>query len=135
MIDLGELECASLSSREVGERIAERAMEAGGSPQPPMATITLTGADRRVFQSMDPAILQEARSRLLDLKISVRSDNAATPLLERRDLTGVNYTELFREYLKGRGLDDRRYRFVSGKGSEIIRKVMAGETGDEDAAQ
>jgi exonuclease SbcD len=133
MIDLGELACADLSSREVGEQIAERAIQAAARAQePPLALITLTGADRRGFQ--DLPLLQDARSQLLDLKIVVRSDIAGTPLTDRQDLKGVNYVDLFGEYLAGRGLDDRKRRFVSEKGSEIIRRVMAGETGEGDAA-
>jgi exonuclease SbcD len=135
MIDLGELACADLSSREVGEKIAGRVLQAGSSLQPPMALITLRDADRRLSQSMDPAILAEARSRLLDLKIVVRSDTAGTPLTDRQDLKGVNYVALFGEYLAGRGLDDRKRRFVSGKGSAIIRRVMDGEAGEGDAAR
>jgi DNA repair protein SbcD/Mre11 len=136
MIDLGELDCADLSPRVVGEQVAERIMHAAaGSPQPPLARITLRNANQRVFQSMDPAILTEARSQLLDLKIVVRSDTAGTPLTDRQDLKGVNYVDLFGEYLAGRGLDDRKRRFVSGKGSEIIRRVIAGEAGEGDAAR
>jgi hypothetical protein len=100
-----------------------------------MVTVTLAGADRRLLQSLDPAILQEVRSRLLDLKINIRSEPAGTPLIGRRDLTGVNYVDLFKEYLRGRGLSERRLRYVSEKGSEIIGLVMAGDGGEEDAAQ
>jgi DNA repair exonuclease SbcCD nuclease subunit len=134
LVDLGELECASLSPREVGEEMAGRALRADGSGQPPMAVITLTGTDRRTLQSVDPGILQEARSRLLDLKIVIRSEPSGTPLMDRRDLTGVNYAELFGEYLKDRGLDDRKHRFVLEKGSDIIHRVMAGDAGEGDAA-
>lgn len=133
MIDLGELECASLSPREVGEEIAERAIGAADSARPAMATITLTGTSRRMLQSMDPGILQDARSCLLDMKIVVRSEASGTPLTDRRDLTGVNYTELFVDYLKTRNLDEKKHRFVLEKGSTVIRKVMAGEAGEEDA--
>jgi len=136
MIDLGELDCADLSPRVVGEQMAERVMHAAaGSPQPPLARITLRNADQWVFQSMDPAILTEARSQLLNLKIVVRSDTAGTPLTDRQDLKGVNYIDLFGEYLAGRGLDDQKRRFVSERGSEIIRRVMAGEAGEGDAAR
>jgi DNA repair exonuclease SbcCD nuclease subunit len=134
MVDLGDLECASLSAREVGEEIAERTGHAEGSPQSPMAIVTLTGANRRMLQSMDPEILREARSRLLDLRIVVRSDPSGTPLSDRRDLTGVNYAELFGEYLKGQDLGKREGDFVLGKGGEVIRRVMAGDAGEGDAA-
>ncbi|MDD1666192.1 MAG: hypothetical protein LUQ23_01480, partial [Methanomicrobiales archaeon] len=79
--------------------------------------------------------LTEARSQLLNLKIVVRSDTAGTPLTDRQDLKGVNYIDLFGEYLAGRGLDDQKRRFVSERGSEIIRRVMAGEAGEGDAAR
>lgn len=134
MVDLGELDCSSLSSREIGEEIAERCLHEGRSQQPAMARITLSGADRRVLQSMDPGLLQEARSRFLDLRIVVRSEPAGTPLTDRRDLTGVDYVELFAEYLGGQGLESRAHTFVLGKGSEVIRRVMAGEPGEGDAA-
>ncbi|MDD1667220.1 MAG: metallophosphoesterase, partial [Methanomicrobiales archaeon] len=105
MVDLGELACADLSPREVGEQIAERAIQAAaGSQQPPLALITLTGADRHVLQAIDPSLRQDAGSQLLNLKIAARSDTAGTPLTDRRDLTGVDYIRLFGEYLEGRGL-------------------------------
>ena len=134
MIDLGRLDCTSLSPREIGDAIAERAMQAAGSPQPPMAVITLAGADRRALRSLDPAVLTEARGRLLDLKFTVLSDEPHAPLAGRRDLSGADYAGLFGEYLKGMGLEERKHRFVSEKGTEILRWVMAGEPGDGDAA-
>jgi DNA repair exonuclease SbcCD nuclease subunit len=134
MIDLGEVDCAGLSTRDVGEKIEEMAIQAAkGSQQPPMVLITLAGADRHVRQAIDP-LLQDAKSELLNLKISERKDTPGTPLTDRRDLSGVDYVELFGEYLAGRGLDNRKRRFVEGKGSEIIRKVMASGEGDHDAA-
>jgi exonuclease SbcD len=134
MVDLGELDCGSLSTREVGEEIAQRAHQADGSGQPAMAVVSLTGANRRVLQSMDPGILQEARSRLLDLKILVQSAPPGTPLAGRHDLVGVDYVHLFGEYLKEQHLGERRHEFVLGKGSGVIRKVMAGGAGEDDAA-
>ena len=133
MIDLGELACEALSPRDVGEGIAGRVEHADTPGQPAMAVITLSGTNRRVLQAVDPGILQEARSHLLDLKIVVRSGASGTPLTDRRDLTGVNYVDLFREYLKEQGLESRKHEFVLGKGSDVIRKVMAGEAGEADA--
>ena len=135
MRDLGELDCTSLSSREIGEEISGLALAAGGSGEPAMAVITLTGAERRVLQAVDPALLQEARDRFLDLKIAVRSTQQGTPLSGRRDLQGVDYGELFGEYLREAGLDERKHRFVLAKGREVIRKVLAGEEGGRDAAR
>ncbi|HVN66188.1 MAG TPA: metallophosphoesterase [Methanomicrobiales archaeon] len=133
--DLGELDCTSLTSREIGEEIAHRAQAAGEPGEPAMAIITLAGAERRTLQAMDPALLQEARDRFLDLKIAARSTPQGAPLAGgRRDLAGVDYGELFGEYLKDRGLDEARHRFVLSKGREVIRKVMAGEGGGGDAA-
>ncbi|HXW99221.1 MAG TPA: metallophosphoesterase [Methanomicrobiales archaeon] len=134
MLDLGTLDCTSLSSRELGERIAERARQATGSPQPPMAVITLAGADRRALRSLDPAVLQDARDHLLDLKFTVLSGEAHAPLAGRRDLVGADYVRLFGEYLDGMGLEERKHHFVAEKGSAILRRVMAGEPGDGDAA-
>jgi len=134
MRDLGGLDCTSLSSREIGDEIAARSLQAGGTGEPAMAVITLSGAERRVLQAVDPSLLQEARDRFLDLKIAMRSTPAGTPLAGRRDLEGVDYGELFGEYLKDRGLDERKHRFVLAKGREVIRMVMAGEREDGDAA-
>jgi DNA repair exonuclease SbcCD nuclease subunit len=134
MRDLGELDCASLSSREIGEEIAGRALRAGASGEPAMAVITLEGAERRVLQSVDPGILQDARERFLDLKIAVRSAAKGTPLADWRDLAGVNYAELFGEYLKSQSLEEQKHRYVLEKGREVIRKVMAGEAGERDGA-
>ncbi|HMA05598.1 MAG TPA: metallophosphoesterase [Methanomicrobiales archaeon] len=134
MVDLGELQCSSLSSREVGEAILGKVPEATSSGQPVMAIVTLTGTDRRLLQSVDPEILQEARSRVLDLRIAVRTETSETPLSGRRDLTGVNYVDLFREYLEGRNLGKKESEFVLGKGGEVIRRVMAGDAGEDDAA-
>jgi exonuclease SbcD len=134
MIDLGELECEGLASREIGEEIAGRALHADTSGQPAMAVITLAGATRRMIQSMDPGLLQDARSRLLDLKIAVRSGDSGTPLTARRSLTGVNYVDLFGGYLKDQNLGEKEHRFIFENGSAVIRKVMAGEeAGEEDA--
>ena len=107
MIDLGELECESLSSREVGEEIAGRALKADTAGQPVMAVITLAGTTRRMLQSVDPGVLQDARSRLLDLKIVIRSGASGTPLTDSRSLTGVNYVDLFNGYLKDQNLAKR----------------------------
>jgi DNA repair exonuclease SbcCD nuclease subunit len=133
MIDLGELACETLSAREVGEGISGRVQHADVAGQPAMAVITLSGTNRRVLQAVDPGILQEARSLLLDLKIVVRSGPSGIPLTDRRDLAGVNYVDLFGEYLKGQGLESRRHEFVLGKGSDVIREIMAGEAGETDA--
>jgi len=133
MIDLGELECETLSSPEVGEEIAERALQAGTSGQPAMALITLAGTTRRMLQSMDPGLLQDARSRLLDLKIAVRLGASGTPLTDRRSLTGVDYVELFGGYLKNQNLGEKEQLFIFDRGSAVIRKVMAGEAGEDDA--
>ena len=134
MIDLGELDCSSLAPREVGEGITGRVVRALSSGQPPMATIALTGTERRLLRSMDPGLLGEARSRLLDLKIQVRTGPSDIPAIARRDLTGVNYVELFGEYLGGRGLGSREHRFVLERGSDVIRKVMTSEGEEGDAA-
>ena len=133
MIDLGEVACEGLSSREVGGEIARRALHADTPAQPAMAVITLAGTSRRMLQSMDPVLLQEARSRLLDLKIVVRSAESGTPLSDRRSLSGVNHVDLFDGYLKEQHLCEKEYRFVFERGSAVIRTVMAGEGGEEDA--
>ncbi|MDD1664194.1 MAG: metallophosphoesterase [Methanomicrobiales archaeon] len=133
MIDLGELECEALSSREVGEEIAARALQAAASGQPAMAVITLAGTTRRMLQSMDPGLLQDARYRLLDLKIAVRAGVSGTPLTDRRSLAGVNYVDLFRGYLKNQNLAEKQHRFILEKGSAVIRRVMVGGAGEEDA--
>jgi DNA repair protein SbcD/Mre11 len=134
MIDLGEVDCTGLPARDVGEKIAEKAIHAAkGSPQPPMVLITLAGADRQVRQAIDP-LLHDARSELLNLKIAERTETPGTPLTDRRDLTGVDYVELFGEFLDGRGLDDQKRHFIGEKGSEVIRKVMVPDEEDRDAA-
>ncbi len=133
MIDLGELECGALSSREVGEEIAGRAAHADSSGQPAMAVITLAGTSRRMLQSMDPGILEDTRSRLLDLKVIVRSAESGTPLSDRQGLTGVDYVDLFAGYLKDQNLGEKEHHFILERGSAVIRGVMAGEGGDEDA--
>jgi exonuclease SbcD len=135
MANLGELDCSGLTSREIGDEILGRAQKAGGSAEPAMAVITLTGAERRVLQAMDPGSLQEARDRFLDLKIAVRTAPQGTPLADRHDLAGVDYGELFGEFLKEQALDERKHRFVLAKGREVIRKVMAGEERSRDAAR
>ncbi|MDD1664028.1 MAG: metallophosphoesterase [Methanomicrobiales archaeon] len=135
MIDLGELECETLSSREVGEEIAGRALHVPTSGQPAMAIITLTGIKRRTFQSVDPGLLQEARSRFLELRTSFRSDPSGAPLTDHRDLAGVNYVDLFGEYLKNQNLAEREHRFILEKGSVVIRRLMEGEAGEEDATR
>jgi DNA repair exonuclease SbcCD nuclease subunit len=134
MMDLGELDCTSLSSREVGEEIHGRALRVGGTPEPALAIITLLGAEKRVLHSVDPGVLQDARGRFLDLKISVRSAATGTPVADWRDLPGVDYADLFGEYLKGQGLGERKHRYVLEKGREVIRRVMAGEAGGGDGA-
>jgi hypothetical protein len=83
---------------------------------------------------VDPGILQDARERFLDLKIAVRSAAKGTPLADWRDLAGVNYAELFGEYLKSQSLEEQKHRYVLEKGREVIRKVMAGEAGERDGA-
>ena len=135
MIDLGELECEGLSSQEVSEAIAGRVLHADTSGQPAMAVITLTGTDRRMLQSIDPGVLQDARSCLLNLKIAVRSGISSTPLTDRRSLTGVNYVDLFDGYLKDQNLGEIEHRFILERGSAVIRKVMAGDAGEEDATR
>jgi exonuclease SbcD len=133
MIDLGELECEGLSSREVGEEIVGRAEHAYTSGQPAMAIITLAGTNRRLLRAMDPGLLQGARSRFLDLKIAIRVEASGTPLTDRRSLTGVNYIDLFGDYLKSQNLGEKEHRFIFERGSAVIRKVMAGEAGADDA--
>jgi exonuclease SbcD len=135
MIDLGELECETLSSREVGEEIAGRALHVPTSDQPAMAIITLTGIKRRTFQSVDPGLLQEARSRFLELRTSFSSGASGAPLTDHRDLAGVNYVDLFGEYLKNQNLAEREHRFILEKGSVVIRRLMEGEAGEEDATR
>jgi exonuclease SbcD len=133
LTDLGELDCSDLTSGEIGEEIAARSLRAAGQEEPAMAIITLSGAERRVLQAMDPALLQQARDRFLDLKIAIRSTTQGTPLSGRRDLRGIDYGELFGEYLKDQGLGEERHGFVFAKGREVIRKVMTGEGVDRDA--
>jgi DNA repair protein SbcD/Mre11 len=135
LIDLGELDCSELTSREIGEEIARRTQADTGPAGPAMAVITLTAAERRILQAVDPGILQEARDRFLDLKIAVRPTPAGAPLAGRRDLDSADYGELFGEYLKDRGLDERKHRFVLAKGRDVIRQVMAGEGGGRGAAR
>jgi DNA repair exonuclease SbcCD nuclease subunit len=132
MVDLGEVECGGLSPREAGEAISglARGLECGGDA--PMAMVTLTGTDRKLLQAMDQGILREARESLLDLRIQVKSAGEGTPLTERHDLRGVNYVDLFGEYLQGQQLPGRQHRYVQEKGSAVIRQVMA-EEGEEDA--
>jgi DNA repair protein SbcD/Mre11 len=132
MLDLGEVECGDLTPRQLGEAIAGRVEGIESGEEPPMAMVILTGADRKTFQAMDPGILQEARERLLDLRIQVKAAGEGTPLTERHDLRGVNYVDLFGEYLEGQHLPERQHRYVREKGSAVIRQVMAGE-GEEDA--
>lgn len=135
MINLGELECEALSSREVGDEIAERVLHADTTSQPAMAVITLAGTTRRMLQSMDPGLLQDVRSHLLDLKIAIQSGASGTPLTDRRSLTGVNYVDLFGGYLKDQNLGEKEHRFILERGSAVIREVMAETAGEEDAAR
>jgi UDP-2,3-diacylglucosamine pyrophosphatase LpxH len=132
MMDLGEVECGDLSPRQVGEEIAGRVEGIAFGEEWPMALVALAGADRKTLQAMDPAVLQEVRDRLLDLRIQVKAPGEGTPLTERHDLRGVNYVDLFGEYLQGQHLPERQHRYVLEKGSVVIRQVMAGE-GEEDA--
>jgi hypothetical protein len=67
------------------------------------------------------------------LKIAVRSEDSGTPLTNRRSLTGVNYVDLFGGYLKDQNLGEKEHRVIFERGSAVIRKVMAGEAGEEDA--
>ena len=53
--------------------------------------------------------------------------------MDRHDLRGVNYVDLFRDYLKNQNLEEKQYGFVLEKGSAVIREVMTGDAGDEDA--
>ena len=135
MLDLGDLECGGLGSRELGEEISGRARSARTSDEPAMAVITLREADRRAFQAIDPAILQEARSQLLGLKIILATDKRGIPLSAHRDLTGVDYVALFGEYLGEQGLEAKKREFVLSRGTGVIRKVMERETGEDDAAR
>jgi hypothetical protein len=41
--------------------------------------------------------------------------------------------DLFDGYLKSQNLGEKEYRFVFERGSSVIRTVMAGEGGEEDA--
>jgi DNA repair exonuclease SbcCD nuclease subunit len=132
MVDLGEVECGGLSPRETGETIAALVAGIRCGEDPPMAMVTLAGVDRKVILAMDQGILREARERLLDLRIQVKATGEGTPLTERHDLRGVNYVDLFGEYLQGQQLPERQHRYVREKGSAVIRQVMAGE-GEEDA--
>ena len=132
MVDLGQVECGDLSPRQVGEEIAGRVAGMAPGEEPSMALVTLSGADRKTLQAMDPGVLQEARDRLLDLRIQVKAAGEGTPLTERHDLRGVNYVDLFGEYLRGQNLPERQHRYVLEKGSAVIQQVMAGE-GEEDA--
>jgi hypothetical protein len=131
MVDLGEVECGPLSPRQVGEEIAGRVAGMAPGEEPPMALVTLSGADRKTLQAMDPGVLQEARDRLLDLRIQVKAAGEGTPLTERHDLRGVNYVDLFGEYLRGQNLPERQHRYVLEKGSAVIQQVMDGK-GEED---
>ena len=133
MVDLGELDCEGLSPREAGDTLAERAMKAYNAGQPAMALITLAGADRKMLQAMDHGTLQDAMARFLDLKIVIRSRVPGTPLTSRRDLTGVNYVDLFGAYLKEQNLGDRKHRFILEKGSAVILQILAGEAGEDNA--
>jgi exonuclease SbcD len=132
MVNLGEVECGDLSPRQVGEEIAGRVEGIAFGDEPPMALVALAGADRKTLQTIDPGVLQEARDRLLDLRILVKAEGEGTPLTERHDLQGVNYVDLFGEYLQGQHLPERQHRYVLEKGSMVIRQVIAGE-GEEDA--
>jgi DNA repair protein SbcD/Mre11 len=134
MINLGELDCSTLSSREIGDEIAARTRRAAGTGEPALAIITLTGIEKRVRQALDPDTIQEARDRFLYLNIAERSEPQGTPLSGRRDLKGIDYRELFSEYVRGQGLGEERQRFVVTKGRDVIRSVMAGEGGEGDAA-
>ena len=134
MVDLGEVKCGDLSPRQVGEAIAAHVEGIRFGEEPPMAMVTLTGADRKTLQAMDQGILREARERLLDLRIQVKAAGDGTPLTERHDLRGVNYVDLFGEYLQAQQLSERQHRYVLERGSAVIRQVMAGE-GEEDASR
>jgi len=134
MVDLGEVECGDLSPRQAGEEIAGRVQGIAAGGEPPMAMVTLSGADRKMLQAMDPSVLQDVREQLLDLRIQVKAPGEGTPLTGRHDLRGVNYVDLFGEYLGDQHLPERQHRYVLEKGSAVIRQVMAGG-GEEDAAR
>ncbi len=135
MLDLGRINCDGLDAKEVVHGIQEAVEGAGGRTYRAICQITLDGIRRDTLRSLDQKALQDARNRLLDLRLRTVTPEEERPIFREHSLVGVDYVREFERYVEQLHLTRRQEEFVRQTGTEVLRAVIARHREVDDAAQ
>jgi exonuclease SbcD len=133
MLDLGRIACEGRTAGEIMAAIADLVPEEG-IPERSMCQITLDGVRRDTLRALDRRKLNEARSRLLDLKFRVLAAEDSSPILRERTLVGVDYVLEFERFVENLHLGQKQEAYVKRTGSDILRSVIARRKEADDAS-
>ncbi|MDN7023935.1 exonuclease SbcCD subunit D [Methanoculleus sp. FWC-SCC1] len=133
MHDLGRVACDGRTANEILEGILDLVPEEG-IPARSMCQITLDGVRRDTLRALDQRRLNEARSRLLDLKFRILAAEESSPILRERTLVGVDYVLEFERFVENLHLGQKQEEYVKREGADVLRSVIARHREVDDAS-
>ncbi|QSZ67942.1 metallophosphoesterase [Methanofollis aquaemaris] len=131
MYDLGTIEGAGLSAREIVDAMAgkvERVTEANA-----MCQVTIAGVDRATLSAVGKIGTGECAGHLLDLKVRTECAEEDRPRLASGDLSGVDYVAEFGRFLAEKHLPGPKHDYALKKGQEVLKRVIREHAEGDDA--
>ncbi len=132
MTDLGTIVCDGRSVVEIGREIEGRVQRLEDSLL--MCQITLDRIPRGTLREIDPRVLQEARARVLDLRLRAVLPDESASRFETQDLVGIDYLQEFEKYLRRQPFPPARMDYMLRKGREVLERAIARAREEEHAS-
>ncbi|MBP2144668.1 DNA repair exonuclease SbcCD nuclease subunit [Methanofollis sp. W23] len=132
MYDLGTIEGAGLSAREVVDAVAARVEKVEEARA--MCQVTIAGVERETLHAAARIGPGECAGHLLDLKIRAECAEEDRPRLGADDLSGVDYVAEFGRFLADKHLPGSKHDYALKKGQEVLKRVIREHAEGDDAA-
>jgi len=123
MIDLGKIDCNTLTPSEITEKISSiiGRME---SPGDALCQIRLENVLQEKLRNLSRDELTEIKNRVLNLKISTDTIDPVKRGFETEDPSSVDYVDEFRKFIRIQGLEGRLEEDVIRTGTDIFKSVI-----------
>ena len=123
MIDLGRIDCNSMTPSEITEKIGlivDRLEDPGDS----LCQIRLENILREKIRNINREDMAEIKNRVLNLRIASDTIEPVKRGFETEDPSSVDYVDEFRKFVKIQGLEGRLEEDIISTGSNIFKKVI-----------
>ncbi|MDD1674488.1 MAG: metallophosphoesterase [Methanomicrobiales archaeon] len=122
MLDLGKIDCAGLSGKDIAERIL--ALAGDVRDMHAMCLVTLIGARQDQTRSLDRKAIHAGSGHLLDLKVRIFSGEEDSAVFERVGLDGADYLQEFASFIAGWDISEGMRERVRQTGRAVLRDVI-----------